>query len=191
MDFLQNYCWIVFLFFCSVSSLSVKETKPVIFFLGIVKNEGTNTFSRNKIKKLPVASDANDLISKLDLDGKKQYITYIYHSSICSYCSKVTDAIKDNNNVEILQFHENSKLEDLTYTNKPIIVLMKNINREDSIDRSIFYNELNKKGGKIQVPALEFNDHIMYESSEIINFYQHLLEKIEANNDSSNEPETQ
>ncbi|GAB67552.1 hypothetical protein PCYB_121200, partial [Plasmodium cynomolgi strain B] len=152
----------------------------VFSFLGFCRTEQNNGMGGgNPEQKCQVISNAKELITKIDAEPvKNQYVTYIYHSSICSYCTKVTDSIKDNENVEIIHFHEDSNLEELVKTEKPIVVLMKNINKGSSIDRSAFFAELNEKGGKIQVPALEVHDFIMYESDEIIKFYKHLIEKV-------------
>ncbi|EDL44568.1 hypothetical protein PVIIG_01624 [Plasmodium vivax India VII] len=151
----------------------------VFSFLGFCRSEHNGTPGGNPAQKHQVISNAQELITKIDAEPvKSQYVTYIYHSSICSYCTKVTDSIKGNQHVEIIDFHEDSNLEELVQTEKPIVVLMKNINKGSSIDRSIFFAELNEKGGKIQVPALEIHDFIMYESDEIIKFYKHLIEKV-------------
>ncbi|ANQ09596.1 Uncharacterized protein PCOAH_00040700, partial [Plasmodium coatneyi] len=190
--------WVYYLFFVfySVRSLCVKEVKrpermmkmnvflllAIVFsFLGFSGAQHKNGMTGgNSEQKLQVISSAKDLITKIDAEPvKSQYVTYIYHSSICAYCSKVTDAIKDNENVEIIKFHEDSNVEELIKTEKPIVVLMKNIHNGSSINRSIFFSELKEKGGKVQVPALGIDDCIMYESDEIIKFYKHLIEKVE------------
>ncbi|EUD67818.1 hypothetical protein C922_02007 [Plasmodium inui San Antonio 1] len=159
----------------------------VFSFLGFCRSEPKNgRGGGNPEPKRQVISNAKELMTKIDGEPvKTQYITYIYHSSVCSYCSKITDSIKDNKNVEIIDFHEDSNLEELVKTEKPIVVLMKNINKGSSIDRSIFFAELNEKGGKIQVPALEIHDFIMYESDEIIKFYKYLIDKVSGGDDDS------
>eukprot|EP00366_Plasmodium_knowlesi_P002335 XP_002259832.1 hypothetical protein, conserved in Plasmodium species [Plasmodium knowlesi strain H] len=143
-------------------------------------------------RRVQVVTNADDLIAKIDKDPmKSQYVTYIYHSSICSYCSKVTSSIEDNENVEIINFHEGNNLEELLKSDKPIVVLMKNINKGSSIDRSSFFSELKRKGGKVQVPALGISDYIMHESDEIIKFYKHLIEKVTGGNGDDDSHESQ
>ncbi|VEV58734.1 conserved Plasmodium protein, unknown function [Plasmodium vinckei vinckei] len=159
--------------------LCIKEKKTVLSFLGLIESRGRNSNRNSKINKLPVIKDSTKLISIIDKTPKKQYITYIYHSSICSYCSLIMDALEGNEHVEMVDMDEDSKLEDLIKTDKPIVVILKNINKEDSVERSKFYHELQTKGGKLRVPALEIDNHIMYESQEILAFYKHLLSKFE------------
>ncbi|KJP85418.1 hypothetical protein AK88_04957 [Plasmodium fragile] len=160
----------------------------VFSFLGFSRSEHNKNglAGGNSEQKCQMIGNAKELMTKIDVEPvKSQYITYIYHSSICSYCTKVMNSIKDNENVEIIDFHEDSNVEELVQTKKPIVVLMKNINKGRSIDRSIFFAELNKKGGKIQVPALEVQDFILYESDEIIKFYKHLIQKVSGGDDDS------
>ncbi|CXJ05810.1 conserved Plasmodium protein, unknown function [Plasmodium berghei] len=178
MKKISKYITIIAILFLA-RFLCIKEKKTVLSFLGLIQNKGRTPNRNSKIKKLPVIKDSTKLISIIDKTPTKQYITYVYHSSICSYCSLITDALKDNEHVKMIKINDDSKLEDLIKTDKPIVVILKNINKEDSVERSKFYYELQKKGGKVRVPALEINNHIMYESKEILAFYKHLLSKFE------------
>ncbi|CZT62551.1 hypothetical protein PFAG_04855 [Plasmodium falciparum Santa Lucia] len=164
----------------SICALCVKERNN-----GFPKRgEGRYLFGRNQMKSQDIEKNNKELSNKMDTQDSKQYITYLYHSSICQYCSKVTSMLENNDNVEIIKFKENNKIEDFGKFTKPIVVLLKNINKENSLERSIFYEELKRKGKKVQVPALEVNNIILFESDEIIKFYKKLLQKV-SNDDKS------
>ncbi|CRG95224.1 conserved Plasmodium protein, unknown function [Plasmodium gallinaceum] len=166
-----------FLFFsiivCSVCAFCFRQHKN-----GFVQNENKKPFNRNRLRPLHVVSTYKELLIKLNRDQSDSYVISLYYSTLCTYCNKVTNFLEKNKNIEIIKNYEKSKLEEVSKTNKPIVVLLKNINKENSYDRSEFYYELKIKGNKFQVPAVEINDCIMFESNDIIKLFEFLLNKI-------------
>ncbi|KYN97286.1 hypothetical protein PGSY75_1351800 [Plasmodium gaboni] len=170
----------------SICALCLKERNNAFSFIGFSKRgEGRHLFGRNQMKSQDIEKNNKELSNKMDSQDPKQYITYLYHSSICQYCTKVTSMLENNDNVQIIKFKENDKIEDFGKFKKPIVVLLKNINKENSLERSIFFDELKRKGKKVQVPALEVNNIIIFESDEIIKFYKKLLQKVSDDEQSS------
>ncbi|CRH01574.1 conserved Plasmodium protein, unknown function [Plasmodium relictum] len=174
-----SFLFLSIVILCCTHAFCFRQHESAIFFFGFVQNEKKKLSSRRRLRPLHVVSTYKELLSKLNNEHKGPYVISLYHSTLCTYCSKITNFLEMNKDNVITKKYENGKLEDISKVNKPIVVLLKNINVENSIEKSPFFDELRIKGRRCQVPALEIGDFIMFESDDIIKLLKFLINKIE------------
>lgn len=111
---------------------------------------------------------------------EKPFVLYFYYSKRCPHCLKVKNFMLQNEKFVLKDAKEG---ETATYdgdeTANKITVIMKSVYADSKPKRrNSFYDELLRKGHRAQVPAVEFNNLMMYESLEILEMLKELAEYV-------------